>query len=440
MLLGLLIVVIQIGLVLVDPVLFYRGGVQATTASAAGMDRMLSADRRLLHQHLHRAHVRHRHHPLLLRPAMRKEGFDIEWMMQAAGLTPPAPHRAAAPQPRLPSRRALEPRWPRAPEPPLSNQGARMNEPCTRRPGRDSGPHSPALSLALPGLSGHLVRSHRRGAGAGLRRRSGCCVVELGGRALRLFRHGTGIWWLSSSSPPSLWRCPSFWRLTALAAAAMNHAVSRAYLGEKTTIREAYKTVWRRGWRYIGLFLLEALIVWVAPIAVWIALVLLAAGVAALAQIGRHGRRGRRRALRPRSDSGRCSTGWLLHLDAAPALSGLSRLRRGADRRLAPRSSAASRSANGTKGRIFLLYLLVAVLGWLLSMAITVPVDAFVIALLPGSKQPETRANRRHGDAASSSTEPPLLSRRSSGRSTASRSCSSTTTSAFAKRASTSSG
>jgi uncharacterized membrane protein len=42
----------------------------------------------------------------------------------------------------------------------------------------------------------------------------------------------------------------------------------------------------------------------------------------------------------------------------------------------------------GTKGRIFLLYLLVAILSWLLMMAITLPSTIF-LALLPGMSNPQ---------------------------------------------------
>lgn len=44
----------------------------------------------------------------------------------------------------------------------------------------------------------------------------------------------------------------------ALTLAAMPYAASREYLGEKTTIREAYKSVWRHGWRYCCLLILWA--------------------------------------------------------------------------------------------------------------------------------------------------------------------------------------
>ena len=34
----------------------------------------------------------------------------------------------------------------------------------------------------------------------------------------------------------------------------MSDAAARLFLGEKITIRSAYKATWKRGWRYIGLY------------------------------------------------------------------------------------------------------------------------------------------------------------------------------------------
>ena len=64
------------------------------------------------------------------------------------------------------------------------------------------------------------------------------------------------------------WRClwfPSACAATALGEAAMSDAAARSFLGEKITIRSAYKTAWKRGWRYVGLFLLQGLVIVVVP-------------------------------------------------------------------------------------------------------------------------------------------------------------------------------
>ena len=170
---------------------------------------------------------------------------------------------------------------------------------------------------------------------------------------------------------------------TALAMAAMNHAVARAYLGEKTTIRDAYKAVWRRGWHYVWLLILQGLIIGVAPIAVWVVLLLLSAGAAALAQQAGMG-----------SIAGGVVFGLAVVL-AVVALIGyffwmLLRLslafpacvieQIGAVAAL-KRSSSLSK---GTKGRIFLLYLLAAALTWLLSMGIPLPLT-IIMALIPAT-------------------------------------------------------
>lgn len=52
---------------------------------------------------------------------------------------------------------------------------------------------------------------------------------------------------------------------SALGAAAMSDAAARLFLGEAITIRSAYKNTWKRGWRYVGLFTLEGLVIVGAP-------------------------------------------------------------------------------------------------------------------------------------------------------------------------------
>ena len=94
--------------------------------------------------------------------------------------------------------------------------------------------------------------------------------------------------------------------LTPLSTAALNRAVAHPWQDEKITIREAYKIARQRGWSYIGLFLLEALIVCVGPVFVLVMLVLL-------------------------NNCGADRTYRILHLDAAPTLAGLPHLRGGAD-------------------------------------------------------------------------------------------------------------
>ncbi|MGH9599528.1 MAG: DUF7544 domain-containing protein [Terracidiphilus sp.] len=176
---------------------------------------------------------------------------------------------------------------------------------------------------------------------------------------------------------------PVWSAVTALATAAMNDAASRGYVsGERVTIRGAYKEAWRRGWRYVGLYVLEGLLVWVAPIVVWI---LLAVGGAA-ASVAMRG----------------AGTDALLGIGAFVAAAGLIGYAIWMLLRLSLAFAASvveevgvmaalKRSAalsKGTKGRIFLLYLLGTVLYYLLMIAVTIPMT-IVLALIPGVNGPQ---------------------------------------------------
>ncbi|MGA8086587.1 MAG: hypothetical protein WCA10_04725 [Terracidiphilus sp.] len=55
----------------------------------------------------------------------------------------------------------------------------------------------------------------------------------------------------------------------ALGEAAMSDAAARLFLGDKITIRSAYKASWKRGWRYVGLFLLQGLVIVGVPAVVF---------------------------------------------------------------------------------------------------------------------------------------------------------------------------
>lgn len=169
----------------------------------------------------------------------------------------------------------------------------------------------------------------------------------------------------------------------ALSAAAMNYSVSCAYLGERTTIRDAYKTVWRHGWRYTLLLFLEGLIVYAAPIAVWTALVAVSAIGAAVGQS---------------AGLNSLTSGVLFFLALSLVIAGLVayviwmllRLCLAFPACVVEQISATaalkrgSALSKGTKGRIFLLYLLGLALNWLVSMGITVPLT-LVMAQIPNS-------------------------------------------------------
>ena len=165
---------------------------------------------------------------------------------------------------------------------------------------------------------------------------------------------------------------------TALGEAAMSDAAARLFLGEKITIRSAYKAVWKRGWRYVGLLLLQGLvIVGVPSVAFLIATALMIAGKV--------------RGVATNDNSplfagllfllmfvlGAFAVWMLLRLCLAFPVSVVeqstawSALRRGV------------MLSRGTRGRIFLLYVLGVFLSQILAWCVTFPV-LIAIALLPG--------------------------------------------------------
>lgn len=72
---------------------------------------------------------------------------------------------------------------------------------------------------------------------------------------------------------------------SALGEAAMTDAAARLFLGEKITIRSSFKTAWKRGWRYVGLYTLQMLAIMAAPVIVFSVVlgVMIASKVAGLA-------------------------------------------------------------------------------------------------------------------------------------------------------------
>jgi uncharacterized membrane protein len=174
---------------------------------------------------------------------------------------------------------------------------------------------------------------------------------------------------------------------TALASAAMSHAVSRVHLGQTTTIRDAYKSVWQRGWRYIWLYVLEGLIIGAVPLVAYIVLIFLVAGGA---------------ALTGSAGAGGAAGGALLFLMIFPVIIALIAYVIWMLLRLSlafpacvieqigawPAIKRSSNLSKGTKGRIFVLYLLVGALSWLLSMGITLPLT-IILSLFLSSGDPQ---------------------------------------------------
>ncbi|MGA9070757.1 MAG: hypothetical protein WB424_10910 [Terracidiphilus sp.] len=171
----------------------------------------------------------------------------------------------------------------------------------------------------------------------------------------------------------------------ALSEAAISHAVSRVYLGErdeKISIRGAYKSTWRRGWRSVGLFTLQILLIGVAPVIAWTLLAVLATAVETAAKAG--------------PEASDVSTAiavvmltlmglfavyvtWML-VQLSMAFPACVVEQIGAGRAI----KRSWRLANGTKGRIFLLYLLATVLGWVLLLSLEFTL-AIVLDLIPAT-------------------------------------------------------
>jgi len=180
---------------------------------------------------------------------------------------------------------------------------------------------------------------------------------------------------------------PIFLAAVALGTAAMSHAAAHSFEAEAISIRGCFAEAWKRGWRYIWLYLLQALIAWIAPFAVFFALLILSAALIALAK----------RAGAGAPDDALFGVAAILVVVALVAygLWMLLRLSLAFPACVVERmgaTTALKRSVSlskGTRGRIFLMYLLVAALNSLLSMAITLPLT-ILVALLIGANKPES--------------------------------------------------
>jgi hypothetical protein len=167
--------------------------------------------------------------------------------------------------------------------------------------------------------------------------------------------------------------------LTALGSGALSHAASQMFLGERITIRGSYRAAWSRGWRYIGLLSLEILFLAIIPFTAWLLVFAVLAVLAALSQ---------------RSGGASFSdfitipnlivgTGlvfyffWML-LRICLAFSACAVEQCGAWASL----KRATTLSKGTRGRVLVLYILCAVLSWVVSLVITVPI-LIVLSLIP---------------------------------------------------------
>jgi Membrane domain of glycerophosphoryl diester phosphodiesterase len=176
---------------------------------------------------------------------------------------------------------------------------------------------------------------------------------------------------------------PTLLAVTALATAAMSHAAARAYLGQPIGIRDSYKAVWPRGWRAVGLYIFEIVVIWVVPFSAWFVMVMLSTVLAALG-------------------SGLVGGGALFALAIILGVAGLVTYGFWMAIRVSLAFPAAvveqvsawdalRRSASlcrGTRGRILVLLVLAIALNFILSMAISVPLS-ILVELMPGANTPQ---------------------------------------------------
>jgi hypothetical protein len=169
--------------------------------------------------------------------------------------------------------------------------------------------------------------------------------------------------------------------VSALGTAALNHAAARASQDEKITIRAAYKDTWKQGWRYLWLYVLQGLFAVVAPLLVFGGALLLTTIAAALGLGASDTLLG---AVAIGSGVGfsiwfLLALAWLwlaFPVCVVEQTGAWAALKRG------------YRLSKGTRGRLFVLWLLGTVLGQLLTMAITVPL-MIVVELIPGANTPQ---------------------------------------------------
>jgi hypothetical protein len=176
--------------------------------------------------------------------------------------------------------------------------------------------------------------------------------------------------------------------ITALGSGAMSHAANQIFLGEIITIRGSYRAAWGRGWRYIGLLSLQILFLAVIPFAAWI---LIVGGLAVLVAVGRRAGAAVSGGFITTPNAVLLIVGaglvfyffWML-LRICLAFSACVVEQCGAWVSL-KRATALSK---GTRGRILVLYILCAVLSWVVSLVITVPI-LIVLSLIPQLNTPQ---------------------------------------------------
>ena len=177
---------------------------------------------------------------------------------------------------------------------------------------------------------------------------------------------------------------PAYVGTNALGFAALSDAAARAFLGEPISIRASYRNAWKRGWRYVWAYLLGAILV---------------AGIPMLVLFGFAFGGGMLAALAQRAGLGSLSAvlGFLIFIAMAVlgvfAVIALLHICLVFPACVVEQISAwkamlrSHTLSKGTKGRIFLLFLLGLALNWILVIGFSIPL-ILVMALVPGASNP----------------------------------------------------
>ena len=165
-----------------------------------------------------------------------------------------------------------------------------------------------------------------------------------------------------------------------LGAGALNHAAAAAFEDQSITIRGAYQRAWKRGWQYIGLLVLEGLILVVAPGVVWTILIF----IFAMGQVaaGKSSPEAGAVVLLFLAAMGLYALFMLLMLCLSFPACVVENVGAGTAMKRAISLS------KGTRGRILVLYILGMVLRWGISMVLMIPV-ILIVALVPGLDTPQ---------------------------------------------------
>lgn len=176
---------------------------------------------------------------------------------------------------------------------------------------------------------------------------------------------------------------PLYAGASGLSSAALSHAGSASAFDEPVTIRGSYEAVWKRGWRYVGLYLLQGLAILGGPLLAWtFALVVLAA----MGGLGRQAG----------PAMGAAAGVMILLLGLALAIVALWMLvllsmafPASVVENLGPPTALkrAARLSHGTRWRILVMYLLGAAIGYIVSVVLMVPL--FLLAMIPGLATPQ---------------------------------------------------